>query len=110
MAIRFKALRDFKSREFNGTQYARGMTYTIRDGNQKLADMTDRWLKAKLFKVNEDLDMFDAQFKAGSTSYCVDDSFAEVVEGWVLAGKAEYVDGGLITFDFDDAPSSVTGG
>jgi len=106
----FKALRDFKSREFAGTQYAKDMTYTIREGNQKLAGMTQRWLKAKLFKVSEDLEMFGAQFAAGSISYCIDDAFAGVVAGWVDEGKAEYVSGGLISFDFDDMPSGITGG
>lgn len=111
MSRRFKALRDFKSREFDGTQYSKGMTYTVRDGNQKLADMTERWLNAKLFKTNENLEMFGAQFPAGTTSYCIDDAFADVVAGWVAAGKAEYVEGDLITFDFDDATSGIiTGG
>ena len=111
MAIRFKALRDFSSREFKGTVYAKGMTYTIREGNQKLADMTSRWLKAQLFKVNEDLEMFGSEFKAGSTSYSLEgDAFKDVVDAWVNAGKAEYVQGSLITFDVGEAPSGITGG
>ncbi|NOR70971.1 MAG: hypothetical protein GQ532_14960 [Methylomarinum sp.] len=111
MPRKFKALCDFKSREFNGTQYAKGLTYTIRDGNKKLQNMAARWLKATLFTVNEDLEMFGATFKAGTTSYCIDDAFSGVVDSWVTAGKATYVEGSLITFDFDDAPAGVvTGG
>lgn len=109
MQRRFKAQRDFNSREFAGTQYAKDMTYTIREGNQKLLNMSERWLNAKLFKVNEDLEMFGAVFKAGSISYCIDDAFADVVESWVMTGKAEFVEGSLITFDFDDSPSGLAG-
>lgn len=111
MATRFKALRDFSSREFEGTVYAKGMTYTIREGNEKLADMVDRWFNAELFKVKEDVEMFGTELKEGSTSYVLEgDAFVDVVEAWVNSGKAEYVEGSLITFDFDDMPSGIVGG
>lgn len=111
MAIQFKALRDFSSREFEGTVYAKDMTYTIRKGNKKLADMVSRWLKAQLFKVNEDLEVFGTEFKSGSTSYALQDTAVmEVVDAWVNAGKAEYIEGSLITLDFDYASSGITGG
>lgn len=105
----FKALRDFKSREFKETQYVKGMTYTIRKGNSKLEKMTSRWLKAKLFSPTEDLELFGAEFKAGVVSYCIDDSFADIVKDWVETGKAEYVEGSLITFNNVETKNTMSG-
>jgi len=110
MARKFKCLHTFTSREFNGTHYVAGMVYTIRDNNIKLETMCQRWLKARLFKMHKDMEMFGSLFQKGKVSYCLEDSFASVVDGWVNAGKAEYVEGGLITFDFDEGQAgSLTG-
>lgn len=114
----FQALLDFKSREFNGTQYSKGLIYTIRPaselklkkaGRKTLAEMTTKWLKAKLFTPNEDLEMLGATFKKGVVSYCLDDEFSEIVADWVDSGKADYTDGSLITFNITSAVSGITG-
>jgi len=116
--MKFQVLQDFKSREFEGTQYVEGMVYAIRPaseeklakaGHTTLAGMVAKWAKAQLFVPSEDLSFLGVDFKAGVTSYCLDDEFATIVEGLVDAGKAEYIDGALVSFNITEASSGITG-
>ena len=116
--MKFKALRTFTCREFEGTNYVAGLNYTIRakseaklkeKGHVLLADMAKKWMKAQLFTMKEDVELFGITFKKGSVSYHLEDSFAEIVNEWVDSGKAEYTEGSLITFDVE-ASSTIVGG
>ena len=116
--MKFQALIDFKSREFGGTQYIKDGVYTIRAaseyklekaGRPTLTQMVAKWSKAQLFAPTEDLDLFGVCFKTGVISYCIDEQFAVVVQQWVDEGKAEYVDGSLVTLSLTTQPSGVTG-
>ena len=116
--MQFQALRNFKSSEFGGTQYVEGLTYTIRPASEDklraakrktLAEMVNLWLNAQLFVPSEDIEIFGMVFKTGVASYCIDDAFAPVVKGWVEEGKAEYIKGGLVTFNTTTASSGITG-
>jgi len=95
--MRFKALINFKSKEFSGSQYVAGLSYTVRDGNTKLQDMVAKWTTAKLFKANADLEFFGEKIEKGSTSYHINDDFKPVVDLWVASGKADYIPGSLIS-------------
>lgn len=98
--IRFKALIDFKSREFAGTQYVKDGVYTIRDGNTKLAQYAEKWLKAKRFKPSEDFTIIGMSFSAGVESYALeDDELVTLIQSKVDQGKAEWTETGLISFD-----------
>ena len=44
MAFHFSPLKDFQSKEFKST-YCKGLVYTVRDGNDKLAAAVQTWLK-----------------------------------------------------------------
>jgi len=101
--MRFKALINFKSKEFSGSQYVAGMLYTVREGNTKLQDMVTRWETAELFKANEDLEFFGEKIEQGSTSYHINDDFKPVVDSWVAAGKAEYIPGSLISLNVENS-------
>jgi hypothetical protein len=109
--MKFKALKTFTSKEFAGSQYVEGMTYTIRQGNAKLADMAAKWLVAKLFIPNEDFTIMGVDFKAGKETYVLpNDELKIVIDAKVAEGKAAYTGTGLITFDFiEDTSGNVSG-
>lgn len=108
MTIQFAPLHTFKSREFAGSVYVAGMTYTLREGNEKLSVMLHRWREAELFRPNETMELFGEIFEAGKVSYALpDDMFMKVVESWVADGKAEFVDGYLVTFDVSTPPIGI---
>lgn len=109
--MRFKALIDFSSREFAGSHYVAGLTYAIREGNSKLADMASRWLDAQRFVPIEDFTVAGLQFTAGKESYVLaDDDLKVLIDQRVQQGKAEYTGTGIISFNFDDTGPAVTGG
>ena len=98
--IKFKALMDFKSSEFSGTQYVKDGVYTIHDGNTKLATMAQKWLAAKRFKPTEDFEVMGMKFVAGRESYCLPgDDLEIIIDAKVQAGQAEYTGVGIISFD-----------
>ena len=98
--MKFKVLQDFVSREFSGTNYILDGVYTIRQGNEKLLAMAERWLNAKLFIPKDDFDVMGMTFKAGIRSYVLPgDSLIAVIDDKVNNGLASYVGTGLITFN-----------
>lgn len=116
--MRFMALMDFSSSEFKGTRYVKGLSYTIREkgeawlkaeGRATLSEMVALWLNAKLFVPSEDIEIFGKSFKKGVTSYCIADSFEPIVEAWVEEGRAEFIDGALITLDVPATESELQG-
>jgi len=108
--MKFQALKTFKSSEFAGSTYCEGLTYTIRPGNAKLADMASKWLDAKLFTPSEDFSIMGMSFVAGKESYVLpDDDLKILVDVKVAEGKAAYTGTGLITFDVTVPDSGVSG-
>ena len=51
---RFRVLRDFAPDDLGGTQYVAGLTYTIREGNDKLATLADEWATEGLIEFLSD--------------------------------------------------------
>jgi hypothetical protein len=109
--MKFKALKTFTSREFQGSQYVEGLTYTIREGNAKLAEMAQKWLDAKRFVPKEDFTIMGIDFKSGKETYFLQgDELEIIINAKVAEGKAEYTGTGLITFDFiDNTAGSIDG-
>jgi hypothetical protein len=48
--MRFEALQNFHSPEM-GSSYCTGLKYTVRPGNEKLAEMVSKWEDEKLVRV-----------------------------------------------------------
>jgi hypothetical protein len=108
--MKFKALTNFKSSEFAGSQYVKDGIYTIREGNTKLADMAQKWLEAKRFIPNQDFTVLGISFKSGVESYVLPgDDLEIIIDAKVAAGQAEYTTVGLITFDVEITGGTVSG-
>ena len=109
--MKFKAIKNFTSSEFKGSQYVTGLTYTIREGNTKLNEMAQKWLQAKVFVPSEDFSIIGMDFKAGKESYVLPgDDLEIIINAKVEQGKATYTSVGLITFDFTEPASGTVSG
>lgn len=109
--MKFKALTNFRSSEFDGTQYVEGGVYTIRPGNSKLAGMAQKWLEAQRFIPKVDFTVLGMSFKAGQESYYLqDDALKDLIDLKVQNGEVDLSSVGLITFGVVTGGGEISGG